>query len=138
MSSGVNGTLRARISHTGHATPRAIDESVEEAHRAGWQIGIHANGDRTIEYVLNAYDRALQLVPKADARLRIEHCSLVTPALLTRIRDGGYIPTPFYTYIYFHGEKWVAYGEEKMRMMFAHRSFLDYGIPVAGASDYTP
>ena len=40
--------------------------------------------------------------------------------------------------VYFHGEKWVAYGEEKMRMMFAHRSFLDYGIPAAAASDFTP
>jgi predicted amidohydrolase YtcJ len=118
--------------------PEQINEAVEEAHRDGWQVGIHANGDLTIEYVLNAYDRALKLWPKSDARLRIEHCSLVTPALLARIRDGGYIPTPFYTYVYFHGEKWVAYGEEKMRMMFAHRSFLDYGIPVAAASDYTP
>ena len=25
-----------------------------------------------------------------------------------------------------------------MQWMFAHRSFLDYGIPVAPASDYTP
>jgi predicted amidohydrolase YtcJ len=25
-----------------------------------------------------------------------------------------------------------------MKWMFAHRSFLDYGIPVPGASDYTP
>ena len=32
----------------------------------------------------------------------------------------------------------MEYGEEKMRWMFAHRSFLDYGIPVAGASDYVP
>ncbi len=40
--------------------------------------------------------------------------------------------------MHYHGNKWVEYGEEKMRWMFAHRSFLDYGIPVAGASDYVP
>ena len=45
---------------------------------------------------------------------------------------------PFYTYAYFHGNKWTEYGEEKMEHMFAHRSFLDYGIPVAPASDYPP
>ena len=28
--------------------------------------------------------------------------------------------------------------EDKMRSMFAHRSFLDHGIAVPGASDYTP
>ena len=32
----------------------------------------------------------------------------------------------------------VDYGAEKMEWMFAHRSFLDAGIPVAPASDYTP
>ena len=31
--------------------------------------------------------------------------------------------------------KWVEYGPEKMERMFAHRSFLDHGIPVATASD---
>jgi predicted amidohydrolase YtcJ len=32
----------------------------------------------------------------------------------------------------------VEYGEDKMRWMFAHRSFFDYGIPVASGSDYVP
>jgi predicted amidohydrolase YtcJ len=40
--------------------------------------------------------------------------------------------------VQYHGNKWVDYGEEKMQWMFAHRSFLDAGIPVAGASDYVP
>ena len=32
----------------------------------------------------------------------------------------------------------MEYGAEKMQWMFAHRSFLDHDIPVAGASDYVP
>jgi predicted amidohydrolase YtcJ len=40
--------------------------------------------------------------------------------------------------VYFHGEKWSNYGDEKLSRMFAHRSFLDYGITVPGASDYNP
>jgi len=40
--------------------------------------------------------------------------------------------------VYYHGDKWVEYGEEKMRHMFAHASFLQFGIPAAGASDYIP
>ena len=57
---------------------------------------------------------------------------------LRRIRDTGSIPTPFWTYVHYHGEKWREYGAAKMEWMFAHRSFLDCGIPVPGASDYTP
>ena len=64
-------------------------------------------------------------------RPRIEHCSLVTPDLLARIKKVGAIPTPFYTYVHYHGDKWAEYGDEKMRSMFAHAWFLERGIPVA-------
>jgi predicted amidohydrolase YtcJ len=119
-------------------TQREIDEVVEDAHRNNWQIGIHANGDVTIDMVLKAYENVLAKWPHPDRRHRIEHCTLVNPDLLRRIKATGTIPTPFWTYVYFHGEKWSQYGEDKARWMFAHRSFLDSGIPVVGASDYTP
>ncbi|MDA0328248.1 MAG: amidohydrolase [Gemmatimonadetes bacterium] len=119
-------------------TQEQIHESVEEAHRAGWQVAIHANGDVTIDMVLNAYERVQREWPRPDARHRIEHCSLVNPSLLRRIADGGVIPAPFYTYAHYHGEKWIEYGEEKMEWMFAHKSFLDYDIMVAPASDHGP
>ena len=115
-----------------------IHEAVERAHRANWQVGIHANGDVTIDMVLNAYERVQEMWPRPNPRHRIEHCSLVNPQLLQRIKAAGAVPTPFYTYAHYHGNKWVEYGPEKMEWMFAHRSFLDYDIPVAPASDYTP
>ncbi len=62
----------------------------------------------------------------------------MNPSLLERIRKAGVIPTPFYTYAHYHGNKWLEYGKEMMESMFAHRSFLDYGFPVAPASDFTP
>jgi predicted amidohydrolase YtcJ len=119
-------------------TQQEIHDAVEDAHRHGWQVGIHANGDVTIDMVLQAYERVLTKWPHPDRRHRIEHCTLVTPELLKRIKATGSIPTPFWTYVYFHGEKWSNYGDEKLSRMFAHRSFLDYGIVVPGASDYNP
>jgi predicted amidohydrolase YtcJ len=119
-------------------TQQEIHDAVEQAHRADFQIGIHANGDRAIDMVLNAYERVLKLWPREDPRHRIEHCSLVNPDLLRRIKATGTVPTPFYTYVHYHGNKWPEYGAEKMQMMFAHKAFLEYDIPVAGASDYIP
>ena len=119
-------------------TQQEIHDAVDDAHTHNWQVGIHANGDVAIEMVLNAYERALAKWPHPDRRHRIEHCSQVNPSLVARIARAGVIPTPFWTYIYFHGEKWENYGDEKMRSMFAHRSFLDAGIRVPGASDYGP
>ena len=115
-----------------------IDEAVDEAVASGFRIGIHANGDVTIDMVLKAYERVLGNWVGPNPRFRIEHCSLTNPDLLTRIKQTGVIPAPFYTYAHYHGNKWVDYGEERMRNMFGHRSFLDYDIPVAPASDFTP
>jgi predicted amidohydrolase YtcJ len=119
-------------------TEQEIVDAVENAHRHQFQVGIHANGDVAIDLVLKAYERALQRWPHPDRRHRIEHCTLVNDNLLRRIKATGSIPTPFWTYVYYHGEKWTEYGEDKLRWMFAHRSFLDYGIKVPGASDYEP
>jgi hypothetical protein len=115
-----------------------LNDTVAEAHAARWQVGVHANGDVAIDMVLTAYEMATRLHPRPDPRHRIEHCTLVNTALLKRIAALGVIPTPFYTYVYYHGDKWAQYGEDRVRWMFAHRSFLDHGIPVAGASDYVP
>ena len=115
-----------------------IYAAVDDAVAHGFRVGIHANGDLTIDMVLNAYERVLRNHEGPNPRHRIEHCSLVNPDLLARIKAAGVVPAPFYTYAYYHGNKWVDYGAEKMENMFAHKSFLDYGIPVAPASDYTP
>jgi predicted amidohydrolase YtcJ len=119
-------------------TQQEIDEAVEDAHRHNFRVAIHANGDVTIDMVLKAYEKVLSKYPKPDTRFRIEHCSLVNPDLLRRIKALGVIPTPFWTYAHYHGEKWKEYGPEKMQWMFAHKSFLETGITVPGASDYGP
>ncbi len=115
-----------------------IDAAVDDAVANGFRVGIHANGDVTIDMVLTAYERVLAQWQGPNPRMRIEHCSLVTPDLLQRIKAAGVVPTPFYTYAHYHGNKWPDYGQARMNHMFAHRSFLDYGIPVAPASDFTP
>jgi len=119
-------------------TEEEIDAAVDDAVAHDFRIGIHANGDVAIDRVLTAYERVLADWQGENPRFRIEHCSLVNPSLLQRIKKAGVVPTPFYTYAHYHGNKWVDYGEEMMEWMFAHRSFLDYGIPVAPASDFTP
>jgi predicted amidohydrolase YtcJ len=119
-------------------TQKEIDEAVEDAWRHNFRIAVHANGDVTIDMVLKAYERVQKDWPRPDPRNRIEHCSLVNPELLGRIKTAGVVPTPFWTYAHYHGEKWKEYGDEKMNWMFAHKSFLEYGIRVPGASDYGP
>lgn len=119
-------------------TQDELNAAAEDANAHDYQMGVHANGDVAIDMVLKAYERVRAQGAHEPYRPRIEHCSLVNPDLLARIKKLGAIPTPFYTYVYYHGDKWDNYGDEKMRWMFAHNSFFEYGIPVAAASDYIP
>jgi hypothetical protein len=113
-------------------------ERARKAHLAGWQNGIHANGDVAIDMVLRVYERLQKEFPRRDPRFRIEHCTVVTPALIQRMRALGVIPNPFSTYVYYHGEKMREYGAERLNRMFAVRSFLDAGLRVTMTSDYPP
>jgi predicted amidohydrolase YtcJ len=108
------------------------------AHEAGWQIGTHANGDVAIDQTLRVYERLQRELPHRDPRFRLEHCTVVNESLIQRIKNLGAIPTPFSTYVYYHGEKMREYGAERLNWMFAVRSFLDAGIRVTQASDYPP
>ena len=115
-----------------------IEQRVIDMHRAGFQVCIHANGDLTIDMVLTAYEKAQKAYPRSDTRHRIEHCTLVNPELLARMKALGVIATPFCTYVYHHGEKMRYYGEHRLEWMFAQRSFIDAGVVSTGATDYPP
>jgi predicted amidohydrolase YtcJ len=110
----------------------------KRAHLAGWQIGTHANGDVGIDTTLRVYERLQKENPRHDPRFRLEHCTVVNDGLVARIKTLGAIPTPFSTYVYYHGEKMKYYGAERLNHMFALRSFLDAGIRATQASDYPP
>lgn len=120
------------------ATEEELYEYGRKAYAAGWQLGTHANGDVAIERVLGVYERINREIPRRDPRFRIEHCSLINDSIIQRMRVLNVIPLPFSTYVYYHGEKMQYYGEERLKHMFALRTFLDAGIRPTQASDYPP
>ncbi len=119
-------------------TQPTLNEWVERVHRAGIQVNCHANGDVAIDMYLTAAERALQLVPRADARPKITHCTLVTPDLIRRIKTIGAVPSLFTTYAYYNPDKFVYYGQEMMKNCMAFRSLLDAGVYAAAGSDFSP
>lgn len=74
-------------------TPEALAAVVARAHRDGWQIGVHANGDAAIDVTIDAFAEALAADPRADSRHRIEHCSVLRPEQIQRMADLGLSPS---------------------------------------------
>jgi len=120
------------------ASEEELYEYGRKGYAAGWQLGTHANGDVAIERVLNVYERLNREIPRKDPRFRIEHCTLVNDSIIQRMKALNVIPTPFSTYVYYHGEKMQYYGKERLEHMFALRTFLDAGLHPTQASDYPP
>jgi predicted amidohydrolase YtcJ len=54
-------------------TQEVLDRQILAGHENGWQIWVHANGDRAQDMVLEAIEAAQRARPRPDARHRIEH-----------------------------------------------------------------
>jgi hypothetical protein len=111
---------------------------IERVHRAGIQVNCHANGDVAIDMMLTAVERAQRLFPRADARPKITHCTLITDDLVRRMKALGAVPAAFTSYAYYNSDKFHFYGEELMKRSMAYRTFLDAGIVAAAGSDFSP
>jgi len=82
-----------------------LAEMVKQFHRAGYQIGIHANGDAAIDDVLYAYQEAQREFPRPDARHRIEHCQTPREDQLDRMKELGVTPSFFVGHVYYWGDR---------------------------------
>lgn len=118
-------------------TREELYETSKKAHLAGWQLATHANGDLAIDEVLSVYEQIQKESPRRDARYRIEHCTLINESLVQRMKALNVIPVPFSCYVYFHGDVMHFYGGERLKHMFAMRTFLDAGLRPPDSSDYT-
>ena len=118
-------------------TRESLYQHSRKAWLAGFQLATHANGERAIDRILGVYEDLNREFPRRDPRFRIEHCTVVTPALIARMRAVGAIPIPFAGYVNFHGDILHFYGDDRAARMFAYRSFIDAGLRPPSSSDYT-
>jgi predicted amidohydrolase YtcJ len=111
-----------------------LNDLIAEIHEAGFQVGVHANGDYEIDMVLNAIAHAVGDSDR-EHRHRIEHGSVVNEKILARMKKLGVVLAP-HSYVYEKGPMLEAYGEQRWDRMFANASTFEHGIPNAGNSDF--
>ncbi|WP_184829850.1 amidohydrolase [Jiangella mangrovi] len=107
-----------------------------DAHRAGWQLAIHAIGDAAVDQAIAVVTAAQRAHPRPDARHRVEHGGLVRPDQLPRLAEAGLTVVVQPTFLHAFGDDYTAImGPERSGWMYRGRAFLDHGIAVAGSSD---
>jgi predicted amidohydrolase YtcJ len=113
-----------------------LDRIVLEAHRAGFQVAIHAIRQETVEAAINAIEQALTRLLRTDHRHRIEHCSECLPQLLERLRKQRVAVVTQPPFLYYSGERYLAtVPSDRFQWLYRIRSMLDDGLTVAGSSD---
>ncbi len=104
----------------------------------GWQLAVHANGDRAIEQTLANYDKLLAGNPHPEARrLRIEHFTINTPAQVKKAVQLGVIPGFTIGHVNYWGEAFHNHlvGPERANRIDPSAAFKKEGARFAFHSD---
>ncbi len=104
--------------------------------RHGFQLCIHAIGDHANRVVLDAYEAALDSVPTADHRFRIEHAQILHRQDLPRFAALGVIPS-MQTSHQTSDMYWAMnrLGWSRVQTAYAWRSLLNTGVVIPNGTD---
>ena len=123
-----------------YAQPR-LDSLAAALDRDGWQIHVHAIGDRAIRMTLDAFEHARQANGPRNARHTITHLQLIDSADIPRFRRLGVIANfePFWA----NGDEYLtrlaepALGPSRSRWLYPIGSAVESGAVVSGGSDWS-
>jgi predicted amidohydrolase YtcJ len=103
----------------------------------GFQINVHAIGDRGNRIALDAFESALRRRPRANHRFRVEHAQLISPEDIPRFARLGVIPSMQATH-QTSDMRWAEarVGPDRIRGAYAWRSLLNTGVIIPNGTDF--
>ncbi len=115
----------------------AMQASVKTALKAGYQVNVHAIGDKTNHQVLDAMEVAYKDVGGRELRNRIEHAQVVSLPDIPRFKTLNLIasmqPTHATSDMNMAEDR---IGKERIKGAYAWQTFLKQGTVIAGGSDF--
>lgn len=111
-------------------------KQMEQVHTLGFQICIHAIGDKGNRIVVDLFKRLLEEHPREDHRHRIEHASMLTEDVIEDIKKLGLVVSsqpPFINSEYEWLEKRI--GKERCLYTYPFKTLFENGIVMAAGSD---
>ena len=109
---------------------------VEKAHKNGYQIGVHAIGDKAVHWVLNAVERAQDKHGKKGLRHRVEHNTVNILPDTQRFRELGVIASMQPTITGGEMYKRQRLGIERARRVDMVRTLLTKGAVLCWGTDW--
>jgi|WetSurMetagenome_2_1015567.scaffolds.fasta_scaffold58103_2 predicted amidohydrolase YtcJ len=111
-----------------------LTKKIQKAREEGFQVAVHAIGDRAIEMVLESYGKTF--TGHGDLRPRIEHCGFLNDKMIEKMRNIGVIAVLGQPFLYELGDAYInIYGSDKLRNIYPLNALLSAGVKVALSSD---
>jgi predicted amidohydrolase YtcJ len=114
-----------------------IKDVAVRALRAGFQLNVHAIGDRGNRIVLDAFEIAFREVPLADHRFRVEHAQILHHEDIPRFAELDVIPSMQSTHqtsdMYWAPNR---LGYSRSLGGYAWRSLLNTGVIIPNGTDF--
>ena len=118
-----------------------LDRITGALDRDGFQIHVHAIGDRAIRMTLDALQRARRVNGARDARHALTHLELIDPADIPRFRGLGVVAN--FEALWANGDEYLteltepALGARRSRWLYPIASVVRTGAVVTGGSDWS-
>jgi predicted amidohydrolase YtcJ len=109
---------------------------VEKAHASGYQVGVHAIGDKGVHWVLNAVERAQQKHGKKGLRHRVEHNTVTTWDDAKRYGKLGVVASMQPNITGNELYRRVRLGKERARRVDMWKTLLKNGAMLAWGTDW--
>jgi predicted amidohydrolase YtcJ len=146
IESGTAALLAPYVGRKGDAgkptyqQPR-LDSLAVALDREGWQIHVHAIGDRAIRMTLDAFTHAAEVNGPRDSRHTITHLQLIDPADIPRFRHLGVVANfePYWA----NGDAYITQltepvlGRSRSRWLYPIGSMVQSGAVVSAGSDWS-
>jgi len=121
-------------------TQEELDRAVAAYDKAGWQVMLHAIGDRGVDMALTAFERAARANGTTGRRHRVEHIEVPRPADLPRFKAGGIVASTQAMFPYPNQNHLGVYvptlGPERARRALAFKAIDDAGAVQSFGSDW--
>jgi len=117
--------------------PAEVRALATQAISRGYQVCVHAIGDRGNALALDALEAAIRQSPKTDHRFRIEHAQILRPEDIPRFKAAGIIPSMQPTHCT-SDMPWAEsrIGPKRIAGAYAWRKLLDTGVRIPFGSDF--
>jgi len=117
--------------------PEQLYDAIIVSFGWGFQVAIHAIGDRANSLILDVFDKVALVIGPGAQRMRIEHAQHLKPGDATRFAKLGLIAS-MQPYHLADDGRWAerAIGAERAKTTYAFRSLLDAGAVLAFGGDW--